>query len=279
MLGVPMPIKRRWATPVVGGVHVDAAWDYQAAFEVMQDRLESDVTKIWAQAQRFEGQQKRLYLTNMLFELQQIYGADATSLAADLLTVLRSGEELPVFHAGAAVLEQVDAAVGMALAKADSQALLAGAMQRLMMNSYRDTMIGSAVAAKRRFARVAEPGACSFCLMLASRGAVYLSKERASYVGASAFTKHYSDGSDRGYRMKTGRVRGPRPRDSKFHDNCKCHVVEVKDESQLPESAKWLMEAWGRATGDVDGMKGKQAAWSDWLKENSLPWEPKRKAA
>lgn len=279
MLVVLVPIKRRWGTPVVGGVHVDAAHDYQAAFELMQDRLEGDVAKIWQQAQRFQGHQQRMYLTNMLFELQQVYGTDATSLAVDLLNFLRAGEELPVFTAGAAMLGQVDAAVGMALSNPDSRGMLMGAMQRLVMNSYRDTMIGSAVAAGRRFARVAEPGACSFCLMLASRGAVYLSKQQATYVGASGFTKHYVDGSDRGYRMKQGRVRGKRPRDSKFHDNCKCHVVEIKDESELPESSRWLMDAWGRATGDADGMKGKQAAWSDWLKENSLPWEPKRKAA
>lgn len=274
-----MPLKRRWGAPVIGGVPSQAALDYHAAFELLQGNLERDLQRIWLEAQKYAGQQQRMFLTNVLWELQQVYGGDAASLAVDLLGITREGKELPLWKAQAALLEQVDAAVGMALAKPDSQALLTGAMQRLVMNAYRDTVIGSAIAAQRRFARVAEPNACSFCLMLASRGAVYLSKERASYVGASAFTKHYSDGSERGYRMKTGRIRGSRPRDSKFHDNCKCHVVEVKDESQLPESSKWLMDAWGRATGDVDGMKGKQAAWSDWLKENSLPWEPKRKAA
>lgn len=273
-----MPISRRWGSPVLDGVASDTAWDYQVAFELLQTNLEGDLHRIWVESQRYSGQQQRIFLTNMLWDLQQVYGGDAASLAADLLGVLRNGEDLPVVLAGT-VVEQVDAAVGMALSKPDSEAMLMGAMQRLVMNSYRDTMIGSAVAANRRFARVAEPGACSFCLMLASRGAVYLSKERASFVGASAFTKHYSDGKDRGYRMKQGRVRGSRPRDSKFHDNCKCHVIEVSDSSQLPESSKWLEEAWAEATGDVDGMKGKQAAWSDWLKENSLPWEPKPKAA
>lgn len=64
------------------------------------------------------------------------------------------------------------------------------------------------------FARVPEPGACSFCLMLASRGAVYTAKT----VGAV----------------------------NKFHDHCRCLGIEVKrDGSDLPRINRDLEQLWG----------------------------------
>lgn len=278
LMVILMPLKGDWAIPQTGR-NLSAARDYQTAFEVLQDKLMPEVERIWEQSLRFDNpQRQRMYLSNMLFDLLSIYGGDAKSLALSYLDYLRDGVELPTWAEAVPVLKQVDAAVGMALSNRDTSALLQGSMQRLLMNSYRDTVMGSAVLAGRRFARVAEPGACSFCLMLASRGAVYMSREKATFVGAVGITKHYSDGRSNGERVKKGRVRGSRPRDSKFHDHCRCHVVEVADSSELPPSSAWLEKAWADATGDVDGMKEKQAAWSDWLKENPLPWEPKRAA-
>lgn len=270
-----MPINVDWGTPAQKA----EAIVYHSAFEVLQAKLEKDVARIWAQSLQFtDVQQQRIFLTNMLWDLQKVYGKDAVSLAAEYLNYLRDGTDLPMYLSPSAMLNEVNAAVGVSLSSAEPSVVLQGAMQRLVMNSYRDTMMGSAIAAKRRFARVAEPGACPFCLMLASRGAVYLSKSQATFVGATGFRKHYSDGHDRGWRMKRGRVRGSRPAGAKFHDHCRCHVVEVADESELPESNKWLEQAWGEATGDVDGMKEKQAAWARWLDENNVPWEPSKAA-
>lgn len=270
-----MPISTDWGTPAQKA----EAIVYHSAFELLQSKLERDVARIWAQSLKFtDVQQQRIFLSNMLWDLQQVYGKDAVSLAAEYLNYLRDGTDLPMYLSPSAMLKEVNAAVGVSLASAEPAVVLQGAMQRLVMNSYRDTMMGSAVVAKRRFARVAEPGACPFCLMLASRGAVYLSKQQATFVGSTGFRKHYSDGHDRGYRVKKGRVRGSRPAGAKFHDHCRCHVVEVADESELPESNKWLEQAWGEATSDVDGMKEQQAAWAKWLSENNVPWEPSRAA-
>ena len=270
-----MPISADWGTPAQKAQAVA----YHSAFELMQSKLERDVARIWAQSLKFtDYQQQRIFLTNMLWDLQQVYGGDATALAAEYLNYLRDGADLPMVEAGAALVDEVSAAVGVSLSSKEPSVVLQGSMQRLMMNAYRDTMMGSAVAAERRFARVAEPGACPFCLMLASRGGVYLSKNQASFVGAGGLRRHYSDGRFRGYRMKKGVVRGSRPAGAKFHDHCRCHVVEVADDSELPESNKWLQEAWGEATSGVDGMKEKQAAWAEWLRNNNVPWEPSKAA-
>ena len=66
----------------------------------------------------------------------------------------------------------------------------------LVSNRARDAVRNSAKAAGRRYARVPNHGACRFCRMLATRGAVYHSRESA---GAG----------------------------DRFHANCRCTIVEV----------------------------------------------------
>lgn len=60
------------------------------------------------------------------------------------------------------------------------------------------------------FRRVAEAGACDFCLMLEGRGAVYFSRGSAGQVVG-----------------RSGRPRGTRALGRAFHDNCRCRVEEV----------------------------------------------------
>lgn len=66
-----------------------------------------------------------------------------------------------------------------------------------------DTIMYNAKRDKVAYARVPEPGACKWCLMLASRGFAYSSKE-------SALTK---DGE-------------------RFHGHCRCHSMPVYDETR-----------------------------------------------
>lgn len=75
---------------------------------------------------------------------------------------------------------------------------------------------------------------CSFCVMLASRGAVYSSK-------AHAGSKSY-----------------------KFHNNCDCLVVPVFDREDWPgkEAADYLYKIWEET--------GSQKELGNWLKENTL---------
>jgi hypothetical protein len=74
-----------------------------------------------------------------------------------------------------------------------------------MANEYalqpgRDTIVESAHKDNAAYARVPEPGACKFCLKLASRGFVY----SKSSVGDS----------------------------KKFHGKCRCNAVPVWDETR-----------------------------------------------
>lgn len=141
------------------------------------------------------------------------YGDIAATVAADWFEELRevegvSGRFRPPL--GPSVpLEQVNGRLGYAtrasgpLFLGDSATLTA--FLSMMANEYalqpgRETIIEAARKDKAAFARVPEPGACKFCLMLASRGFVY-SKDT---VGDS----------------------------KKFHGKCRCNAMPVWDETR-----------------------------------------------
>lgn len=103
--------------------------------------------------------------------------------------------------------------------------LSAGA-QRLVRAGERDTVLGNAGIdpAQPRYARLAQPGACDFCTMLAGRGAVYVTKQSAGIVGFAA------DGRVR----ERGQRRGPQKVGSAFHDHCKCMPVALFPGESIP---------------------------------------------
>jgi hypothetical protein len=141
------------------------------------------------------------------------YGDVAAAVAADWYDEMRASEGVPgSFRAPLAPsvpLEQVNARLGFAtrasgpLWVGDSAALTG--FLSLMANEYalqpgRDTVMEAAHADKAAYARVPEPGACKFCLMLASRGFVY---SKATAGGAK-----------------------------KFHGKCRCNAMPVWDETK-----------------------------------------------
>lgn len=101
---------------------------------------------------------------------------------------------------------------------------LSSVLQQSIFGAQRNTVAENSRLLNVRYARFARPGACAFCRVLASRGAVYGSSARALFVGATGSTAHYSDGSARGRRIQQGRVRGVQQAGAKYHDHCKCVV-------------------------------------------------------
>lgn len=83
--------------------------------------------------------------------------------------------------------------------------------RRLAMAGGRQTTMATIYDAPEiaGYRRVAQAGACDFCEMLAGRGAVYLTFERASEVGRS------------------GRVRGTRATGESYHDGCGCQPEPI----------------------------------------------------
>lgn len=87
-------------------------------------------------------------------------------------------------------------------------------LSHTVMDRARRTVIKNAAQIGARYARVPEPGACFFCLMLASRGPVYRSDQTAIL------------GHD-------GR---------RYHPHCRCSVGEVLPGQVLPRSVQELVE-------------------------------------
>lgn len=92
----------------------------------------------------------------------------------------------------------------------------------------RDTVLDMAQGNDARilgWARVAEPGACNFCRMLATRGAVYTSRATASVTAGG----------------------------SRYHYHCKCYVEPATNELDKRRGLKAGAAEWARMleTGDV----------------------------
>lgn len=123
-------------------------------------------------------------------------------------------------EAGATVaqLEPLDVRLEAAMAKAD------GVTQRLALDSGRATL---REAVKRdpqavAYARAAALGGCSFCKLLASRGAVYATAETAGREADERFTGDASV--------------------AKFHNNCHCAITPVFRGQRFelsPHAAEW----------------------------------------
>ncbi|MDO4243795.1 MAG: hypothetical protein Q4C85_08590 [Actinomyces sp.] len=116
-------------------------------------------------------------------------------------------------------MEVAEAIAGWAQAGETPEAVLRRAAistTRHLRNSSRDTVELSTALAGTGWCRVPRPGCCAFCLMLASRGAVYTSRDAALTVGGGR------------------RKRGKRPPGSRYHDNCGCMVQEVLPKHGVP---------------------------------------------
>lgn len=113
---------------------------------------------------------------------------------------------------------------------------LAGALQGDVWDAARNTTILNAEREPgSTYARKARPGACPFCKMLATRGAVYTSAAAAGQVVGRG--KDVSTNYDpiTGKRKRGGQAKGVRTRredgrkiGEKYHDNCHCQIVAVR---------------------------------------------------
>jgi hypothetical protein len=105
---------------------------------------------------------------------------------------------------------------------ADAKARLAAAAERQVLDTGRQTIVDNAKADRKAkgWARVPEPGACSFCLMLATRGAVYRSEQSGGF---------------------------------KTHDHCRCHVEPVFTAYEPSARVREAQALWATSTRGKSG--------------------------
>lgn len=200
------------------------------ALDLLSKSSARSFLKIWAAAPSSEKTALIEYLTPRLTTLIEAGHEEAATLALEQLDWQRAGVSLPTELADKPRREAIAESIRFLVVARDTAVLreaVWGMVDRHIQNGHSETILLSSLAAGNGYARQPEPGACSFCLMLASRGAVYASEEHATRVGAPGVVL-------RG---------GQKPKD-RFHDNCKCRAVEVSDGDGLPPEALKLRKLW-----------------------------------
>ncbi|HMG44985.1 MAG TPA: hypothetical protein VK611_26870 [Acidimicrobiales bacterium] len=178
-------------------------------------------------------------LQEAFLEIVISFGEQAAQSAVDYLAFDRANarqlDTPPLIPDGLMLPDQIEGALQWALrplAEGDLERVesqLSGATQRLVWQAGRDTIADNIARAGTRFARVPQADACAFCLMLGSRGAVYITEQTA--------------------RFTTGRstASSGRPAGERYHDNCRCLPREIRDdnEDELPDITTRLETVWG----------------------------------
>jgi hypothetical protein len=196
---------------------IDAFRTNTAALVTLAQR---DLSAFWSSLDTTDVEFAKMMLAEFYPDLVQTYGSTAALLAADFYDELRdvppSASRFSAVMAEPVAVGQATSVAGWAVgplfgANPDSLgalALISDATQRLIMQPARNTVVNSTFRDPVRtgFARVPSgTTTCAFCLMTASRGAVYSSKQAA------------------GYGM------------NKFHTKCDCAVVPMRSEADVPE--------------------------------------------
>lgn len=120
-----------------------------------------------------------------------------------------------------------------------------GSFERNILQQARKTVFHNTQRSGTRYARIPGPYACPFCLMLASRGAVYLTEKSA-----------------------TSKTNGGR-----FHDGCHCVAIECLTQDDVPSFIHELEQEWNNTAGHVTtGEKDQQRAWTHYL-HSSRPYQ------
>ena len=117
-------------------------------------------------------------------------------------------------------------------------------VSQLVLNQGRDTIIGNVQSDKyaRAWVRVTSPGACSFCQMLALRGATY-KDERAAGKGSNSKIRSNGKAFVGEYNFKV-------------HDNCHCHAEPIFTAYEPSARMREMQKTWDEST---KGRSGKDA--------------------
>ena len=133
--------------------------------------------------------------------------------------------------------EQLGASGRWGVGQDDPQDALTGSGERAVFNASRKTVLDNVIREDgARWAREARPGACSFCKLMTTRGAVFWTEASAlTVVGRTPHSRLLVAGAGVG-----GQLRDTRDYGESYHDNCRCIAVAVRpgDTYTPPEYAQ-----------------------------------------
>lgn len=207
-----------------------------------------DLEALWGRMQGWDALEYSTALEEIWPTLVERYGEMTATIAADRFESITG---MTASLSGLPDAEVVNARMRWGLSPmfggAGSGAALARLAQitdELVKQPGRDTMIKSAANNEIRYARVPSgKHTCAFCLMIASRGPVYVTGQSAGRVtGVSLGGRDYKrlrrigdtvanrEAISRGRKTRAGTKR---PIGSKFHGECDCRIEPVADDGDL----------------------------------------------
>lgn len=200
---------------------------FKAANDDLSRRITRDIRKAWTALGAYSPEGKRDALLDIVPGLVATYGDAAAAVAIEYFEQTTGARG--TIHEGstpAAVQGSIRALVGGLWdgKEAEAISLVIGSATRHMLQAGRSSIYRSTRSTPGlRFARVPEAGACDWCRIMSSRGAIYLTRETAG-----------GEGND-------------------YHDDCACLATAVRDGDDLPYDAEALYaeykDAWDAAGG------------------------------
>lgn len=177
------------------------------ALNRISGQAEADLRTVLAGVDPEDRRAVKRLLDNVYPEVVAVYGAAAAALGADMVEAWAADLVIrpTVALAEGVTARQADGIVGWVLDQPDWRGQLDIITDEVVKQPARDTIMDSAKASRAAWARVPTGATtCAFCIMTASRGAVYHTAQSA--------------GSDR-----------------KYHGKCNCQVVLVRGPEDYPE--------------------------------------------
>lgn len=208
------------------------AGKFSRANRDLEGRIERDIRRLWSGLGLVEPEDMRDALLDYVPGLVDEYGKVASTIAAEYFEETTGGTaSLVDTYSPDAIAGSIRYHAG-GLWTGERNTVVAGvsaAARRHMLQRGRSTLYESALRNPGvSYARMPEPGACNWCLLLSSRGAVY-AKDTAKKVSEARL-----------FRGSGGKM-GRRPGED-FHDDCRCDAVAVRDGDDLPYDAEALYE-------------------------------------
>lgn len=185
---------------------------------------------LWAKAKEMTPGQFTSYAVQAYPEIITPHLALAAELAATWYDEQPSSDANYVASTADLVpVKALEINVRWALSTPSAEKSLDGSATRAFHNSARRTIVQNANTERgAQWARQPEPGACRFCQMFATRGAVYASEKEALYHAAA---------------------HGERPRkaaahhdDERYHDHCRCIAVAVRPGGEPYKPPKYVAQ-------------------------------------
>lgn len=181
---------------------------------------QNDLNNLWRAAELLSDNDFFDYILAGFPELASNYHQVAAQVAANWFEESDPASAFVARVAAPLALERLTSTAEWALGGDGTQALsrMNGSLQRATFDGARDTVFDNVEATGSRWIRVARPTACAFCRLLATR------------TGESSYSSR-----EAAVNVVSRRKRGNRRLGDKFHDDCYCQPVEIRDNQAVSD--------------------------------------------